>query len=64
MSVQGPRSNSLLATLLLAMTASVGVVFAGAESVSDPVLDALAAEVQRAMTTLAESDPAPYFIAV
>jgi TldD protein len=54
----------LLATLTIATLLSSGVTPAGQDASDDPMLEALAAEIDRAMNALAESDPPPYFIAI
>ena len=60
--MKAPRR--FLVTLFLAALLSFGVTPAGQEAAGDPILEALASEIDRAMSALAESDPPPYFIAV
>jgi len=60
--MKAPRR--FLVTLFLAALLSFGVMPAGQEVARDPILEALASEIDRAMNALAESDPPPYFIAV
>lgn len=50
--------------LLLVVLLSSGMTPAAQGAVDDPILEALATEIDRAMSALAESDPPPYFIAV
>jgi len=56
--------HRFLLSLFLVGLFSLGVTPAGQEAAPDPILEVLAAEIDRAMTALSESDPPPYFIAV